>query len=210
MGLAIAAGSVLLIALAAGLAWVIARRGPRPAPDPEQGKPQDILAYVASPTFAAKTAEEKYTYIHQVLIAFNSYEGRRAFFEAVDALSDEQILRLRNNGLDAAKARMFVGAHEYAKLAGPEERVRCLDRSLDEMETFNAWSQTMARNPRVRRVIPKDYQQLFNLIMTRTTAAERSVLETYVTEAFMRHLERQVKGLYPKTPKPKKAEGKPS
>jgi hypothetical protein len=177
-----------------GIVWACWDPEPRVAPDPRNGKPNDILRFMASQTLAEMAPQQKYEYILKVANYNRDPETRKKILANVENLSDSKILQIRNNVADAVKIRFLNGTKEYQTIKDPAKKRKFIDQELTELDSFNGWVEDMKKIPKVQKVIPMWNQQgTFNILMERTNAVERATLETYMTDAFQRWVQRETR-----------------
>jgi hypothetical protein len=184
-------GLVVAGVIVVGLCW---DSEPKVAPDPAKGDSREIVRFLASRTLSEKPHQQKLDYLMKVVDSNMAAGARHKILSSLDTLSDSQIMQMRNNIVDAVRARYLNETQEYKQLRDPAEKRKYLDRKIADIDTYRDWFSEMEKNQKVRKAIPLlNEQGTFNMLMERTSPVERANLESYLSDAFQRYVQLKVK-----------------
>jgi len=170
-----------------------------PVPEPTQAPPQKVIELLKKPAFRAQSDSFKLEYGTRVFEAFSgSPERLEQAAKAVENLSEEEAIELRENVLEIAKIQAVEDSQIYDSLPSRQEKRKFIDNKIKQMAGIQSMvtgrGNAVGGNrtggmrgpnlatPKVTKGMPTDASGVVKMFVDKTSPGERAKLENYVSD----------------------------
>lgn len=181
-----------VIAIGAIAAVVVHQKSGEPPPDPQKAAPEEIADYLArgSSGFGKQGPAQQETLLLAMADKLSGRDARVRFLRHLNAMTDEQVERMRDGVFKYARDALLGAAHRYGRLNDEDAKREMILHKVDFMDklrgVFSTYeldpeSAALAKSFEFRLALPDDPDSAGLLMTAYTDAENRREIDDYLS-----------------------------